>query len=348
MRHFDYSFLKGRIIDSRVLNYILRIRELELKIGRIQSEYPAVFVELESVAKIQSVKGSNAIEGIVTTDERILEIVNKKSAPKNHDEMEISGYRDALNLIHDGHDTIQISEKTILRLFGIMTEYTSVRNKSYKKTDNVILESDRAGNRRVRFEPIPADETETAMEQMILAYYEAKDDEDINPLLLIPCFILDFLCIHPFSDGNGRMSRLLSLLMMYREGLDIGKYISFEGQINESKRSYYEALRSSSEGWHSNENDYMPFIEEFIGTLFMCYKDLDKRFVVIGDKKINKTNRIEAAVLNSFTPVSKSELRERFPDISESMIESILSKMLVEGRVRKIGGNRNAKYLGNE
>jgi len=347
MRHFDYSFLNERIVDSNMLSRVLRIQKFREMAENVKRKHPTIFTELEFIAKVQSVKGSNAIEGIVTSDERIEAIVNRKSEPKDHDEKEIAGYRDALNLVHEGYETLSINETTVLRLHRILVTYPIDGKTGYKKDDNLIIEIDGKGNKSVRFRPTPADETEKAMEQLMLAYVEARD-KGAHPLLLIPCFILDFLCIHPFSDGNGRISRLLSLLMMYREGLDIGKYISFEAQIDRSKGRYYEALRRSSEGWHENENDYVPFIEEFIGTLYLCYKDLDRRLMVIGDKKVNKSNRVEATVLNAILPISKKEICELLPDVSQTTVESVLSMMLKENRIRKMGGDKNARYIGNE
>ena len=167
----------------------------------------------------------------------------------------------------------------------------------YKTTDNYILEEDSQGNRRIRFRPTPAAETQAAMDQLELAYMEARNDANINQLLLIPCVILDFLCIHPFRDGNGRMSRLLSLLLLYKNGYDAGKYVSFEEQINSYKAYYYDALQQSSTGWATNENDYVPFMENFLSMLYMCYKELDKRFAVVHGKKITKKARVEATVL---------------------------------------------------
>ncbi|MEG2081566.1 MAG: Fic family protein, partial [Oscillospiraceae bacterium] len=168
------------------------------------------------------------------------------------------------------------------------------------------MEVDADGNRKVRFRPTPAEETAKAMEQLELAYMDARGNASINQLLLIPCVILDFLCIHPFRDGNGRMSRLLSLLLLYKNGFDAGKYVSFEEQINEYKTYYYESLKQSSIGWDTNENSYFPFIENFLSTLFMCYKELDKRFAVVQGKRITKKARVEATILNSLTPMSKA------------------------------------------
>ncbi len=183
------------------------------------------------------------------------------------------------------------------------------------------------------------------MEQLELAYMEARNNANINQLLLIPCIILDFLCIHPFRDGNGRMSRLLSLLLLYKNGYDVGKYISFEEQINNYKSYYYEALRKSSIGWHENQNTYIPFMENFLSMLYMCYKELDKRFATIQGKKITKTSRIEATVLNSLVPISKADICKILPDVSPTTIEAVLSKMVKDGQIKKIGQSKMTRYI---
>ena len=183
------------------------------------------------------------------------------------------------------------------------------------------------------------------MEQLELAYLEASTDDRINQLLLIPCVILDFLCIHPFRDGNGRISRLLSLLLLYKNDYDVGKYVSFEEQINIRKTYYYEALQLSSDSWHTNENSYFPFIENFLSTLYMCYKELDKRFAVVHGKKITKKARIEATVLNSLTPLSKAEICKILPDVSPTTVEAVLGAMVKEGEIRRIGAGRASRYI---
>ena len=164
-------------------------------------------------------------------------------------------------------------------------------------------------------------------------------------MLLIPCVILDFLCVHPFRDGNGRLSRLLSLLLLYKNGYDVGKYISFEEQINHYKNSYYEALRKSSEGWQTNENSYFPFMEQFLSTLYMCYKELDKRFAVVHGRKITKKARVEATVLNSLTPISKAEICKILPDVSPTTVEAVLGQMVKSGSIKLIGKSRNTRYI---
>jgi hypothetical protein len=345
MRRYDYSFIKGLKIGTDVMAMTNMIEAQRIREQERKKNSPDVFSSLEGVARVQSVKGSNEIEGIVTTDKRIEEIVNRNSAPLDHNEMEIAGYRDVLNMIHNGHGSMGITEETILNMHRIMMSYTPNGGGRYKNEDNLIINADRNGKQSVRFRPVPSNETASAMEQLILAYNSAKDDSRINRMILIPCFILDLLCIHPFSDGNGRMSRLLSILLMYRSNIDVGRYISFEEQINRSKGSYYEALGRSSEEWHTNDNDYIPFIENFIFMLFRCYKELDRRFAVIGDVKINKGNRIEAAVLNCIEPISKTEIKELLPDVSVKLIEVKLSELLRDEKIRKIGSYRDARYF---
>lgn len=346
MRQFDYSFLYNGLLPANLLNVIANISASKTMARVRQAQYSQLFTELESIARVQSIRSSNAIEGIVTSDERIQAIVNQNSAPRNHDEAEIAGYRDALAEIHSGYDHIDLRKRDILRLHEMMMSLTGYDfGGKYKTEDNVILEVDSHGNRNVRFRPTPADETEQAMEQLELAYMDARNDSNTNPLLLIPCVILDFLCIHPFRDGNGRMSRLLSLLLLYRNGFDVGKYVSFEEQINNHKHSYYEALRLSSNAWGKRENSYFPFVENFLSTLYLCYKELDKRFAVVGGKRISKKARIAASILNSLTPISKAGICKMLPDVSPTTVEAVLGEMIKEGRIERIGKGRASRYI---
>lgn len=295
MRRFDYSFLNNGLLPANLVNVISNISALKTMAGVRKENYTQIFTELEAVAKVQSIKSSNAIEGIVTSDERIATIVNQNSAPLNHNEAEIAGYRDALNEIHLGYEHIDFRERDILRLHEMMMAFAGYEyGGQYKTDDNVIL---------------------------------------------------DFLCIHPFRDGNGRMSRLLSLLLLYKNGFDAGKYISFEEQINNYKAYYYESLRQSSDSWDTNENSYFPFIENFLSMLYMCYKELDKRFAVVHGKKITKKARVEATVLNSLTPLSKAEICKILPDVSPTTVEAVLGAMVKSGSLKKIGSSRLTRYI---
>lgn len=347
MRRFDYSFLNNGMVPTSLISLVSGITELKTIANMRKDDYAQIFSKLEVAAKIQSIKSSNAIEGVTASDKRIVEIVNQNSAPLNHNEAEIAGYRDALNEIHLDYKNIDFRQGDILRLHKMIMNYAGYEyGGQYKTDDNVIIEIDADGNRRVRFRPIPASETSKAMEQLELAYMVARSDANINQLLLIPCVILDFLCIHPFIDGNGRMSRLLSLLLLYKNGYDAGKYVSFEEQINNYKSYYYDSLKQSSIGWDTNENSYFPFIENFLSTLYMCYKELDKRFAVVHGKKITKKARIEATVLNSLKPLSKSDICKILPDVSPTTVEAILGEMVKNGSIRRIGSGRSTRYFG--
>lgn len=346
MRRFDYSFLNDGLLPIKMVNLTSQIASLKTMAGVRKNEYAQIFTELEAVAKVQSVKSSNAIEGIITSDERIAAIVNQQSAPLNHTEGEIAGYRDALNQIHLYHEEMDFRISDILKLHDMMMQIAGYEyGGKYKTGDNYIIEEDQYGHRRVRFQPVPASEVVEAMEQLELAYMQARDDAGINQLLLIPCVILDFLCIHPFRDGNGRMSRLLTLLLLYKNGYDAGKYVSFEEQINNYKPLYYDALKRSSDGWHENQNSYFPFMENFLSTLYMCYKELDKRFAVVNGGKITKQARIEATVLNSIIPISKGEICAILPDVSPTTVETVLYAMVKNGKIKKIGQGRSTRYM---
>lgn len=349
MHKFDYSFLDNGMLPSRLLNITTDIYSLRALSWDRKKQFADVFTELSAIAKVQSVKSSNEIEGIITTDERIHEIVNGNSSPVNHNEQEIAGYRDALAEVHTGYIHMDFRQADILRLHAIMLNIAGYSFAGqYKAYDNDIIEEDKEGRRRVRFHPTSATDTPDEMEQLVLAYQVARDNPNINQLLLIPCVILDFLCIHPFRDGNGRISRLLSLLLLYKNGFEVGKYISFEEQINNRKGNYYDALKKSSTGWHENENDYSAFLMEFLTTLYMCYKELDKRFAVVGSRKMTKQARIEATVLNSLTPISKVDIGKILPDVSATTIEKVLGQMVRDGQIRKVGSGRATRYVRGE
>lgn len=318
MHIFDYSFLDEGLLPAEIVNLTATIAAFNAISDTRKESNKSIYTELEKIARVQSVKGSNAIEGIVTTDARIKQIVDGDSAPLNHDEREIAGYRDALDEIHSKHDQMSFSENMILHIHEMMTGVAGYElSGKYKE----------------------------AMQQLVLAYMDARDNPKINKLLLIPCVILDFLCIHPFSDGNGRVSRLLSLFLLYKSGYDVGKYVSFEEQINDSKDFYYEALQESSIGWHTNENSYFEYMKNFLSMLYKCYKELDKRFSTVNGKKLKKTERIEQTVLNSVIPVSKAEICDILPDVSPSTVEAVLGKMVKTGLVMKLGQSRATKYV---
>ena len=349
MRKYDYSFLKNELIPSQTTNLL---NSFEAKYGKFKlllHKYPNIFEQLTKIAIIQSVKSSNAIEGIVTSDQRIKQLLEKRVAPKNHDEKEILGYKDALNRIHMQHEELQLNNNEILILHEILLSYLNVEyGGNYKRKENAIIEIDHSGMRKIRFKPVSVKETPGAMEQAYLAYLEASNDSNINQLLLIPCYILDFLCIHPFSDGNGRISRLLTTLLLYKTGYDFVKFISFENQINLYKLEYYEALKYSSLQWQENLNNYFYFVDDFLITLIRTLNEIENRFNIMAEKTLTKEERIKETILSSLMPLSKQELFILWPDISISTLDKVLIKLQKEGSIKKIGQFRNAKYIRNK
>ncbi|MGN1038965.1 MAG: Fic family protein [Mailhella sp.] len=345
MRIFDYSFLKNAMFPATLLRTTAAIYALRVSARHQKIHCAKAFTELESLARVQSVKSSNAIEGIITSDARIKAIVEESSAPLTHNEAEIAGYRDVLNIIHTQHNALAFNEKNILNMHRMLMSYAGYEHGgTYKAEDNLILETDPEGRRRIRFRPVPASQTREAMEQLILAYEDARNDPLIDQLLLIPCVILDFLCIHPFRDGNGRLSRLLSLLLLYKNGFEAGKYISFEAQVNKEKQYYYGRLKESSEGWMTNENNYVPFIENFLFMLYLCYKELNSRFAMVEQKKITKKSRVELAVRSSLMPLSKADICQLYPDISPTTVEAALGDLCRSEKIQKVGKGRGTRY----
>jgi len=346
MHIFDYSFLKDDLLPAQLVTYAANISTLKVMTSMRRNENAAAFRQLESIARIESVKASNAIEGIITTDNRIRALVDGGSAPLNHTEAEIAGYRDALNEIHVNFATHDFRESDIRNLHAQMMRLAEPgANGAYKTDDNVIAERMPDGRRVVRFQPTSAADTPEAMRQLVLAYVEARDDAAVNKLLLIPCVILDFLCVHPFKDGNGRLSRLLTLLLLYRNGFDAGRYMSFEAVVNAHKAEYYEALKESSAGWNESRPRYFPFMLNFLSTLYACYNELDRRFGSVAAAKVSKKKRIEATVLNSFTPLGKSDICAMLPDVSPTTVEAVLGAMVRGGLIRRLGGGRGTKYI---
>ena len=345
MRKFDYSFLKRISVPADIMNYATSIYEMKAKAELRRTDFADVFSAMESVAKIQSVKSSNAIEGIITTDKRIRDIVNKSTAPQGHNELEIAGYRDALDLIHGSYSDIPFSEKSILQLHRMLLRPSGDDLAGrYKTEDNFIMETDREGVRSVRFTPIPANETASAMEQLILAYHAAYSESEINPLLLIPCVILDFLCIHPFNDGNGRMSRLLTTLLLYRSGFYVGKYISLEAKIAGNKELYYESLGKAQAGWHEGTEDAIPFIKYLLGTILAAYKDFEERFAIV-EEKLPAIEMVRKAILLKIGKFTKQDIMELCPTLSISSVEGALRKLVKEGDIGRGGTGKSTYYV---
>lgn len=343
VKEFDYSFIADLAVPTRTFRLMHSILSENDKLQQMAAVNPDVFSKLRDIASIESVRSSNAIEGIVTSDERLRGIVLHDTEPVGHDEEEIAGYRDAIGLLHREHKELDFDTATVQSLHRTMYSHILTEGGVFKKKDNAIVEHGPGGT-VIRWMPTSAEETPAAIEEMIAAYAKAAKNPDIEPLVLIPCVILDFLCVHPFPDGNGRVSRLLTDLLMYKHGIEIQRYISLEEAIDTTKDRYYDSLRESSAGWHENHNDYVPFITYFLETTNICIRELDKRRLTTIIKKGSKTERIERTLLESMVPISKKEVYEQLLDVSPSTVEAVISRMLRDGQIVKIGTTRSARY----
>ena len=304
--------------------------------------------QLVEIAKIQSTEASNKIEGIFTSDERLKKLVTNKTTPRTRNEQEIAGYRDVLSTIHDSYEFIPVRPSIILQLHRDLYKFSGKSiGGAYKNADNVIAEEDNEGNRFVRFQPVPAWETPDSVEALCDAFDDAMVRNEADPLLIIPMFILDFLCIHPFNDGNGRMSRLLTLLLLYRAGYIVGKYISIEKIIETSKDTYYEALQSSSQGWHEEQNDYAHFVRYMLGVILSAYRDFSSRVRVLTTSGMSKPNRIREIIKDTLGKTTKTEIMQKCPDISQVTVQRALNDLVKNGDIIKIGGGRYTSYIWN-
>ena len=346
MHSFEYTESSGELFTPEIVRLLTALHEHK---GRQQLFVEAKKDELQTlmeVAKIQSTKSSNRIEGIFTTDRRLEELVAKKTEPKNRNEQEISGYRDVLATIHESYDFISPTVNVILQLHRDLYSYGHDGfGGKFKSGDNIIAEEDADGKQTVRFSPVPAFETGEAMRQMTDAFQVAWNGNKVERLLLIPMFILDFLCVHPFDDGNGRMSRLLTLLLFYRAGFIVGKYISLEMLIEQTKETYYEVLRDCSTGWHGNTNSYAPFVKYYLGLLIKASNEFESRVEYLSTKKLPKTERVRLLIKDTVGKISKKEILEKCPDISTKTVERALADLLKQGCIQKVGASSATSYV---
>ena len=343
MREFNYSRIKEQKWDSDVLRLVAAIYKYSGKQELYLKQRPDELGKLVEIAKIQSTQSSNAIEGIVTTNTRIKQLVEEKTTPKNRDEEEIAGYRDVLNIIHESFDVIPITKNYNLQLHKIL--YSHMNNPiagQTKTVQNYISATYPDGHTEVLFTPLTPFETPKALERICGEYNRVIGNLEVEPLLAIPVFIHDFLCIHPFNDGNGRMSRLLTTLLLYRSGFYVGKYISLEAKIAKNKDLYYEALGKAQKGWHEGEEDVVPFIKYLLGTILAAYKDFEDRFEIIGEK-LPALEMVRKATKNKIGKFSKQDIRELCPSLSISSIEGSLRTLVKEGELMR-GGSGKATY----
>ena len=348
MRDFNFKTEYKKLLTPEIVAYLTQIHEYKGQQNLFVEAKADELSDLLEAAKIQSTEASNRIEGIITTDDRLKKIVREKTMPQSRSEKEIAGYRDVLAAIHESHDYIPPKPSIILQLHRDLYKYSGKSiGGNYKNSDNVIAGELPDGQQIVRFEPVPAWETPEAIAALCSAFEAAMQDPELDPLLLIPVFILDFLCIHPFNDGNGRMSRLLTLLLLYRSGYTVGKYISIEKLIFDTKETYYEALQASSYNWRDGTNDYAPFVTYMLGVLVAAYRDFESRIELLTAKGLSKPDRVREIIKNHLGKITKSEIMAKCPDISQITVQRALAELLKSGEIIKLSGGRYTSYIWN-
>lgn len=348
MRTFNYSKIKDEKWDSEILGLISAIYKCAGKQEMHLKQRPEELEKLVEIAKIQSTEASNEIEGIVTTNTRIRQLVAEKTTPRNRDEEEIAGYRDVLNIIHESFDVIPITQNYILQLHRILCGHMNnpVAGKT-KTVQNYISATYPNGTTEILFTPLDPVETPEALDRICEEYNRVIGNNEVEPLIAIPVFIHDFLCIHPFNDGNGRMSRLLTTLLLYRSGFYVGKYISLEAKIAKNKDLYYAALSRSQDGWHEGEEDVVPFIKYILGTILAAYRDFEDRFEIV-EEKLPAAEMVRKATKNKIGKFTKQDIRELCPSLSVSSIEGALRKLVAEGELTREGVGKSTYYLRKE
>ena len=346
MRHFDYITSPAKLLTPEIVQMVGSIHEHK---GKQELFLEANIDELKTlleVALIQSTGASNRIEGIFTSDKRLEELVSQKAEPRNRSEQEIAGYREVLATIHESYEYISPRPNIILQLHRDLYSYSQgAAGGCHKNSDNVIAETNAEGHQKARFVPVPAFQTSEAMEELCSRFLEAWEVDRIDKLVLIPMFILDFLCIHPFNDGNGRMSRLLTLLLFYKAGYIVGKYVSMEMLIEKTKETYYEALQASSTGWHEGENSYEPFVKYYLGIMLKAYNEFESRVERLKHRSLSKPDRIKAVIDNKVGKITKKEIMELCPDISKVTVERTLTDLVKSGHIAKVGAGPSTGYV---
>lgn len=348
MREFNYAKLAERTWDNEILSYVSKIHEYKGKQELFLRQKPVELERLIEIAKVQSTEASNRIEGIITTGSRLKQLVADKTTPRNRDEEEILGYRNVLNTIHENYAAIPVRSSYILQMHRDLLKYTNYSyGGRYKTTPNEIDLISANGEKTVLFRPLEPFETPYAVDMICEQYHDALSRELVDELILIPCFILDFLCIHPFNDGNGRMSRLLTLLLLYKSGYLVGQYISIEKAIADTKETYYDALQAADQGWHDQTNDPKPFIKYMLGIILYCYREFENRVGIVNRAGTRSTSYdiVKAYASEKIGKFSKQDVLVSCPSLGSSSVESALKKLVEDGTLIRLGSGRNTLYV---
>lgn len=338
------TYLDKILFSAPEVSIIRAIGEYRGKQALFMKQSPEMLNSLKMIAKIESSESSNRLEGIELEHKKIAELVLKDTQPRDRSEQEIAGYRDALHLVHESAEDMPFTPNVILQLHGLLYRYMANPGARWKATDNEIIEKYPDGKQRVRFTPTKAFLTPETMDTLTQNYANAIKQQNQDPLVLIPLAILDFLCVHPFSDGNGRISRLLTLMLLYQSDYQVGHYISLERIFEESKESYYETLELSSQGWHEGEHNIKPWLNYFWGALLRAYREFEERVGIITNSKGSKASLIRAAVSRRMAPFSIIDLEADCPNVSRDTVRRVLRQMRDEGLIAASGSGRGATW----
>lgn len=348
MRSLNLNLLQSLRLSTSQASSLKAIGEFKGKQALFARQTPEILESLRRVAQIESTESSNRIEGVTAPRARVEALVDAGIKPEDRSEQEIAGYRDALERVHESAQHMALTVPSMLQLHAMMYRYLPTGGGELKTVDNRIIEVNPDGSiKEVRFEPVRAADTEDAVEEFARDYAKAIGIEQLEPLIIVPLAVLDFLCIHPFADGNGRMSRLITLLLLYHFEYEVGRYISIERIIEESKVTYYETLKASSQGWHDGEHDPHPWLNYFWGVLIRAYREFEERVGEVREKKMSKTEQIRLAVERRAGPFTISEIERECPHISRDMIRNIIRELRDEGAIALDGRGRGARWVRN-
>jgi len=345
MQSLTPDFLAALRYDGLQLATLRTLGEYQGKQQLYATQSPEALADLRQIAVVESTESSNRLEGVVVAPGRLKSLVVKNAVPKSRSEQEVAGYRDALALIHEAAADMPFSEGVVLQLHTMLYRYMPQPGGRWKAANNDIIERHPDGSTRLRFQPVAAHLAPIAMGELTGRYASALDRHLADPLVLVPLVMLDFLCIHPFPDGNGRMSRLLTLLLLYKFDYAVGRYISLERIFEESKEGYYETLEASSQGWHEGKHDVKPWLDYFWGALLRSYKEFELRVGTVAHGRGNKGDRVRAEALKRTQPFSISEIEEACPGVSRDMVRLVLRAMKAEGLIASTGKGRGAKWV---
>jgi Fic family protein len=334
MKSFAPGFLEKQPIPHNLLRTIRLLGEYKGKEAVFKQQSPQVLKTLRHAAVIQSTESSNRIEGVVASHERIVKLVEKKIKPANRSEQEIAGYRDVLNTIHANHANMQFSVNLILQMHRDLLKFTPENGGRWKTTQNEIEEIGPDGTKSVRFIPVAPHLTEDAMRSLHERFDKAIQSHQFEPLLLIPAYILDFLCIHPFRDGNGRMARLIALLLLYQSGFEVGRFISLETLIEDTRQSYYDTLYVSSQKWHQGKHSLVPWWEYFLGVMLLsAYREFERRAGTLTITRGAKTATVLDAIERLPNTFRIVDVERAAPNVTRDMIRVVLNRLKEENRV---------------